>query len=570
MIAKQQLRGFYRPAGRMNGLRHVVPAALVVATLHAAGAYVAPARAVSVVVQAQPGALAAAERAVRAKGGVVTRRLALVDGLAARVDGRTLDALRASAGVAAVVADDRIATTSGDCPTLDATCFDALPPNTTWEQAVRLSDVPNKYQGTGITVAVVDTGVTPNVDLNGAHGPRLLARVDLTSEHDGLDHYGHGTHMIGVVAGDGAASLEAYTGAAPEANVVSVKVAGWDGATDVSTVIAGLQWVVANASTYAIRVVNLSFGTDSADPAAGDVLDEAVERVWQAGIVVVASAGNRGAIGNTVTKPGDDPFVVTVGAADINGTATSADDSVAGFSSRGPDKPDLVAPGVSIVATRAPGSTVDSFRPLARVGTAYFKGTGTSQAAAVVSGIAARMIEANPALTPDEVKGVLLQTANASTLRGVAGAGAGLVDAAAAVQAVAPSKVPVGLPVANAGLAASSASAPLESSRGTMHVYADLDGDGLAELVQGEVDALGNPWDPAASAARWTLDGWLASPWAQRAAVVAGDLPAPQWLGPPQSMLAWDSKYWGALEWLDALWDSKYWGSKYWGSDLWE
>ena len=525
---------------------------------------------VPVLVQARSGAVAAVERAVRAGGGVVTRRLPLVDGLSARVERGKVGALRATDDVVSVSADERIRPQSGDCPTLDATCFDALPPNTVWQNAVRLSEVPKKYQGTGVTVAVVDTGVTPTPDLTGSHGPRLLARVDLTSEHDGLDHYGHGTHMIGVVAGDGTLSQEAYAGAAPEANVVSVKVAGWDGATDVSTVIAGLQWVVANASQYGIRVVNLSFGTDSAQPAAVDVLDEAVERVWRAGIVVVVSAGNRGPLGGTVTKPGDDPYVITVGAADINGTASPLDDTVADFSSRDAGKPDLVAPGMSVVATRAPGSTVDSFRPLARVGADYFKGTGTSQAAAVVSGVVARLIEANPALTPDQVKWVLEQTANGTALAGVDGGGAGLVDAAAAVQVVAPLKSRPVLSVANGGRRPSAGTAPLEGSRGTTHVVADLDGDGLPEVVQGEVDILGNAWDRTSSTSRWSAAGWAASPWAPRTVVTPGDLPVQPWLGASVGIVAWESKYWGALNWLDALWDSKYWGSKYWGSDDWE
>ncbi len=157
--------------------------------------------------------------------------------------------------------------------------------------------------------------MTPSADL----GTRLLARIDLTSEGDGLDHYGHGTHMAGLIAGNGSLAGGAYPGAAPEAGLVSVKVAGWDGATDVSTVIAGLQWAVSNRARYGLRVVNLSYGTDGVQETDRDPLDFAVEQAWRAGLVVVVSAGN-GA--GAVSKPGDDPFVITVGAADINGTAT--------------------------------------------------------------------------------------------------------------------------------------------------------------------------------------------------------------------------------------------------------
>src|SRR4051812_46388301 len=219
-----------------------------------------------------------------------------------------------------------------DCVPGDSACFDSLPPEASWQRAIDLDAVPNKYQGDGVTVASIDTGVTPTPNL----GNRLLARVDLTSERDGIDRFGHGTHMAGVIAGNGITSLGAYEGAAPEARLVSVKVAGWDGATDVSTVIAALQWVVANRTRFNIRVVNLSWGTDGGQSYGVDPLDLAVERAWAAGLVVVVSAGDRGPSttpAGTVTKPADDPFVITVGAADTNGTAGTLDDTVAAFSS---------------------------------------------------------------------------------------------------------------------------------------------------------------------------------------------------------------------------------------------
>jgi serine protease AprX len=466
------------------------------------------------------------------------------------------------------------AQSADSCAPTDLACFDALPANTLWRQAIRLPEVPNKYQGSTVTVAVLDTGITPSDDFLESFGNRILARVDLTAEHDGIDHYGHGTHMAGLVAGNGNASGGAFEGAGPEANVVSVKVAGWDGATDVSTVIAGLQWVVANRQRFGIRVVNLSFGTDSIQPADVDPLNDAVERAWRAGILVVVSAGNAGSLAGTVTKPGDDPYVVTVGAADLRGTTDPADDEVASFSSRGGGKPDLVAPGIALVSQRAPGSTVDVFRAAARVGAAYFKGTGTSQAAAVVSGVAARMFDANPTLTPDQAKAVLVATANPA-LAGQPGAGAGLLDAAAAVAAVAQQRIgdvrayPM-LPSANAGLVSSTGLGSLQASRGSQQIVADLDGDGVAEPVQGEVDVLGQPWDPATAAAGWSADGFAASAWAPRVAEPAGAAPAPAWSGPSTSVMAWEAKYWGASGWLTALWDAKYWGAKYWGASTWE
>ena len=233
--------------------------------------------------------------------------------------------------------------------------YDHLPPNIVWPEAVGWLAVGG-VDGSGVTVAVIDTGVTRAPELD----DRVLARVDLTPEADGYDRYGHGTHMIGIVAGNGDDAAGDWRGVAPGVDVVSVKVAGWNGATDVSAVIAGMEWVAAHREQYGIRVVSLSFGTDSSQKYLEDPLDHAVERLWEAGILVVAAAGNRGAGGSKIDKPADDPFVLTVGAADLRGTVDGADDDVAPFSSCGPTgdgvaKPDLVAPGVNIVSSRAPG-----------------------------------------------------------------------------------------------------------------------------------------------------------------------------------------------------------------------
>ncbi|WP_158220335.1 S8 family peptidase [Kineosporia sp. A_224] len=508
----------------------------------------------------------AAENLVISLGGRVKKQLPAQGGFEARLPAGTLIPVRQSPLVLRTerLEQDPVTGVSA-CPATDPSCFDALPETEIWQQAIGLDQVPNKNRGGGVTVAVLDTGVTPSADL----GERLVARVDLTAEHDGLDHFGHGTHMIGLVAGDGALSLERYSGAAEQADVVSVKVAGWDGATDVSTIVAGLHWVVAHRDTYGIRVVNLSFGTDAAGPTGSDPLAAAVEQAWRAGIVVVMSAGNAGAA-SSITKPGDDPFAITVGAADIAGTAQPADDVVAAFSSRGPtadgaDKPDLLAPGVALVGLRAPGSTIDTFRPAARVGVDYFRGAGTSQASAIVAGVVARMVAANPALTPDQVKGVLLATTD-RTLAGAAGGGAGLVDAAQAV-ALATSAGP--LPAANAAAVASTGTGPLQATRGTHPVYADVDGDGVPTLLTGEVDALGTPWTAAAVTTPWSPATWAASPWSAATAEIAGSAPAPAWTGGRVPQLTWEPDYYGAPGWLEAGWDGRYWGGRYWGGRYW-
>ena len=174
--------------------------------------------------------------------------------------------------------------------TAATSAYDDVDPNLAWRRAIRLNQVDEGIDGTGVTVAMIDTGVSHHVDLDG----RMLARVDFTPGGAGDDGFGHGTHLAGVIAGDGTASDGKWRGVAPGAQLVSVKVADADGATDVSVVIAAIQWVVSHREQYGIRVLNLSFGTDSIQPYAVDPLDAAVERAWFAGITVVVSAGNRG------------------------------------------------------------------------------------------------------------------------------------------------------------------------------------------------------------------------------------------------------------------------------------
>jgi serine protease AprX len=463
----------------------------------------------------------AAEQLVRRLGGTVGRELPIVHGFSAQVPAGSVARLRTASGITAVWPDAQLH--AADAAPADLAWYDALPPAAAWHDAIGLPSANARYRGAGVAVALVDTGVAAVADL----GPRVIERVDFTSERDGLDRYGHGTHMAGLIAGDGLSSNGLWRGAAPAADIVSVKVAGADGSTDVSTVLAGLQWVVGNENRLHIRVLNVSFGTDSTQSAAIDPLNYAVEQVWRSGVFVVVSAGNRGPAPGTVNKPGDDPYVLTVGAADAAG-------AVADFSSRGPTtdgfaKPDLIAPGTSIVSIRVPGSTVDVARPAARVDEAYFKGTGTSQATAIVSGIAALLFEANPSLTPDQAKAALTQSASPVAQ---AGSGAGLVAAQGALDAA----LAPGLP-ANDGLAPSTGLGSLEASRGSYHVLADPAATGTMTPLTGEVDVLGRPWD----AKTWSAGFW--------------------------SSLSWDPAVWAAASW--SSWDAKTWSAKTWSASTW-
>ena len=493
----------------------------------------------------------AAERLIQAVGGRITKPLPLIGGFAADVPADHLSMLGPDGPIAGLYPDGRIHMAG-----LSTEAWDDLEPNLAWRKTIRLGQVPAGIDGSGVTVAIIDTGVANVQDLS----DRVVARVDFTPGGNGEDAYGHGTHLAGVIAGNGAASGGKWRGVAPGAQLVSVKVAGPDGATDVSVVIAALQWVVTHRAQFGIKVLNLSFGTDSVQPYAVDPLNAAVERAWAAGITVVVSAGNRGP--GTINKPGDDPFVITVGAVDGKLTADRKDDEVAPFSSSGITqdgfaKPDLVAPGTTIVATRDAGSTIDGLHQGAIVDGDYFKGTGTSQAGAIVSGVAALLYQANPSLRPNTVKSILLgSTFRASQYR--SGGGSGLVDAAGALQSIGAGDW------ANNGLVRSIGAGSLEGSRGRFHVHTDLNHDGQPDLVTGEQDVLGAPWDSTSwSSTSWSSTSWSSTAWSSLISENSG------WSSNSWSSTSWSGMYWSSNSWSSNSWSSNSWSSTSWSSVAW-
>jgi serine protease AprX len=309
--------------------------------------------------------------------------------------------------------------------------------------------------GHGVDVALIDSGVVPVGGL--AEPGRVINGPDFSSEGRNprlatLDTFGHGTHLAGLIAGRD--PVTGFAGVAPGARLVSVKVAGADGETSLAKVLAALAWVRTNrdADGRNIRVVNLALGVEDRGGYEDDVLAWAVEQLWREGIVVVAAAGNNGIRANRLDIPAADPFVIAAGATDTLETVEPADDRVADFSSRSRCRtPDVVAPGTRMVSLRVPGSALDIEYPGARIGAGYFRGSGTSQAAAVVSGLVARLLSARPELAPDQVKALL--TAGAVDLpdpREADGAGrvdlgrmlaAQVPDAASVVQSWAPASI---------------------------------------------------------------------------------------------------------------------------------
>jgi serine protease AprX len=275
--------------------------------------------------------------------------------------------------------------------------------------------------GQGVTVAVIDSGLTTrNNDFKSDGQSRVIAEAAFGNQESTQDLYGHGTHVAGILGGNGAASGGLYRGVAPGIELINLRVSDKDGLTYESNVLAGLQWVYDNKDIYNIRVVNLSMNSTIAQSYHTSPLDAAVEILWFNGIVVVVSAGNNGTGEGpaTIYPPANDPFVITVGATNDKGTAELWDDNLAVFSAYGHSedgysKPDLVAPGRNLVAPLSEkASTVYTAHPMHRVGDEYFRMSGTSMSAPVVSGAVALLLQSEPYLTPDQVKYRLVATAS--------------------------------------------------------------------------------------------------------------------------------------------------------------
>jgi serine protease AprX len=289
--------------------------------------------------------------------------------------------------------------------------------------------------GTGIGVAVIDSGISNHPDLNDASGNSrvVYSQSFVAGDSTTADLYGHGTHVAGLVGGTGASSGRAnsypatYGGMAPNVNLINLRVLDQNGVGTDSQVIAAIEQAIALQSTYNIRVISMSLGRPVFESYTLDPVDQAVEQAWQAGIVVVVAAGNNGRYWQTqgygtIGVPGNDPAVITVGATKTQNSATRVDDVIASYSSKGPVaidhivKPDLVAPGNRLASLRVPGSTLDIGYPQYVVAPSrgtpmYYMLSGTSMATPIVSGAVALMLQQNPALTPDQVKARLMKTA---------------------------------------------------------------------------------------------------------------------------------------------------------------
>ncbi|MFI7600091.1 S8 family peptidase [Actinoplanes sp. NPDC049681] len=492
--------------------------------------------------------------------------------------GRVLAGLPLAQGVAALLPQDAVlpaewtVVPQRDLTVADATA-DADGTATTVRQMLGLPAKGN--EGDGVTVAVVDTGIADVPDLAG----RVADRVDLTGTGAG-DGYGHGTFMAGLIAASGAASGGAYRGVAPAADLVDVKVADADGHTDLITVLRGLQWVSDHRKD--VQVMNLSLSSESPLPYQVDPLNQALEALWRQGVTVVVPSGNDGPGVGSVTAPGNDPVLLTTGGLDASGTPGRDDDVVGVWSGRGPTKqgdakPDLVAAGGHVVSLRSPGSVVDRDNPAARVGDVYFRGSGTSMAAAVTSGAVAATLAVQPKLGPDAIKNLFVATAYPSAgLTAAAGGGAGGLDVPR-VLAAAPkwrsSK-------AQSAYDEDTAAVGRDAKRWAAFTDAVVAGDADAAekawnaLTPASRDWAARAWaqlDPAARA--WAARAWADSGWAARA-WAGEDWAARAWAARAWAARAWASddwaaRAWAARAWADADWTARAWAGEDWAARAW-
>jgi serine protease AprX len=429
------------------------------------------------------------------------------------------------------------------------------------------------YTGQGVDVALIDSGVAR---VDGLTDGNVVDGPDLSFESGYADvahrdTFGHGTHLASIIAGHDSEN----PGLAPGARIISLKVATATGASDVSQVIAAIDWVVRHAHDGGrdIRVLNLSYGTDSVQPAAVDPLAYAVERAWKAGIVVVVAAGNDGTTRQALADPANDPYVLAVGADDPHGTLSPADDTVADFAQRGlaSRHVDIIAPGLHVLGLTVPNGHVDQNNAAGKVGDRWIRGSGTSQATAVVSAVAALVAQKYPGATPDQVK-YLIDHSGFDLTEGASVTAAerqedlwqgyGVVDAGRAL---------AGDPAAAAAQTwpAATGTGSLEGTRGTNHVGYGVD------TLTGEQDVFGRPWTgsvdgdewlatlSAAAGTDWTGGDWESRTWVSRT-WVDGSWDSRTWVDAD-----WESRTWVSRTWVDGSWDSRTWVSRTWVSRTW-
>ncbi len=385
--------------------------------------------------------------------------------------------------------------------------------------------------GAGVNVAIIDTGVAPVPALTDPG--KVVAAVDFSAERGdpalaGIDGYGHGTHLAGIIAGRDADFL----GVAPDAGIVSVKVGDRTGAVSAQQMLAAVDWVVANADRLDIDVLTIAF--DSGDPSTpgADPLAAALDRAWDAGIIVVTAAGNSGADANGLDSPASDPNLIAVGGVEATDDGFAVPDWAS--SGDGARNPDLAAPGAHIRSLRAPGSVADVDHPEGFVDDARFLGSGSSQAAAVTSGAAALLLSAHPELSPDQLKRALVDSA-APVGASETIVGAGVLDIAAAFDAI---------PAEATSPAA--AAAPGRTAR------------------VGEPSWNGSSW----TGSSWTGSSWTGSSWTGMS-WTGSSWTGSSWTGSSWTGSSWTGSSWTGSSWTGSSWTGSSWTGSSWTGSSW-
>jgi serine protease AprX len=431
--------------------------------------------------------------------------------------------------------------------------------------------------GKGVGVALIDTGVAP---VPGLPAAQIVNGPDLSFESQAanlryLDTYGHGTHMAGIIIANDAAT--GTKGLAPDVKLTSIKVGTATGAVDVSQVIAAVDWVVkhrADDPANPIKVINLSYGSGGTPDEWNDSLGFAVEKAWQAGIVVVAAAGNDGNAAGSLANPASDEWILSVGAAVTNGTVATTDDSLAAFTNlpKGGKQINVLAPGVSVLSLRDNGSSIDAANPSARVGDTLFRGSGTSQAAAVVSASVALLLQAKPSATPNQIKDWLVKSATNVPNGTAAALGLKQINVNGALART-------GTVVPAPTWTRSTGTGTLDRARGDSRLIYDkvpLTGQrsawGPLPTVQwAPKSAAGTSWSGGLwMGYRVAGDGWTGTSFASKTWAAASWTGSKPWSGATDwSDPSWTGRSWTGRSWTAGAWSGRSWTGDVWSSTRW-
>ncbi len=525
-----------------------------------------PSADVPVIIQTSGNSAALTSDIARA-GGSIDREFKIISALEATLPRDSIDAVAAHPDVAWIGLNSPVVSTGTYKVDLKALA-------TTYPISVNANDPWSKsYTGAGVGVAVVDTGISPSghEDFKRSDGnSRVVAEVVVNPGASNItDGYGHGTHVAGIIGGDGSLLNGKYVGIAPEANLINVKIADDSGLATVGDAIAGLQWVYENRTAYNIRVVNLSLHSSVAESYRTSALDAAVESLWFNGVFVVVAAGNLGSAPDAVSyPPSNDPFVMTIGAIDDMDTSAYGDDTALSWSSSGTTqdgfvKPELHTPGRNIISVADTNSYLYQWYPGRVVDKDYLSLSGTSMAAGVMSGVGALVLERHPDWRPGELKCTLITTSRqlSAPYSNLKMPRAGN----ASNQSIPSCNSDAGLtpsqafgPMAKAGVIAyvlgEPSSKAVADSIGLDMAAAGIQGASLASVDWSAIKWSAIKW----SAIKWNLVQWDAIKWS-----------AIKWNSVNWNAVSSDGVDWSAIKWSAIKWSAIQWNAIKWSAIKW-